>query len=185
MAEKVLTGSGMVLDTDYKYLRWVGKTKGGKPCKIELLNAICLSNPGWNFGDKDDSLVEAEFTGCYEDEKLEKGDRTEPWNLIIDNTIVAGTAEVVLGVGKFYIGTSASDAKCVGLTRGGGSFVVERNYRIIAADDDPGPVKGRVQLEESVPKLKFTALQWLTKVETIFPGIKTGTAAAAAAQVKQ
>ena len=67
------------------------------------------------------------------------------------------------------MGTSSSDADCVGLTRGGGNFVVEREYREINADDDPGPVKG------GRPKLKLKTLQWLTKISTLYSGIAPAT----------
>jgi hypothetical protein len=64
--------------------------------------------------------------------------------------------DIILGEGVFSIG--ATD---IGLTRGGGQFVVEREYRNIEADGDYGPVKGRVRKIRSVPKLTVNALEML------------------------
>ena len=161
------TGSGHVQDSDFRYVRWVGRTKGGKAAQIELPVAFCNSNPDWTFEEKNDTTAQVVFEGAYTDEALEKGDRTEPWKLTVDG-VEAGKGEIVLGVGKFYIGTTAEDAVYVGLTRGGGSFVVEREFREINADGDPGLVKGRVEKEAARPKLTLTALQWLTKVDKLY-----------------
>ena len=109
-----------------------------------------------------------EFEGVYDDDKLAAGDLTEPWKLTLPDGLTAGNGEMVLGVGRFYIGTSAEDAEPVGLTRGGGSFVVEREYRDINADDDPGSVKGRITKDTGRPKLKLVALQWLTKAPQLY-----------------
>lgn len=171
----IYTGAGQVQETDIRYVKWVGKTKGGKEVSIELEKAICRSNPDWAFEEKNDTTAALEFEGLYTDENLAKDDLTEPWKLTTADGIVEGAAEIILRVGAFYIGTNASDAKRVGLTRGGGSFVVERNYRDINADDDPGSVEGRIDKTEGRPKLKFTALQWLTKVSSLYSCIKTVT----------
>lgn len=173
MADTKYTGAGVVQDTDYKYVKYVGKTKSGEKITIEVENAFCRSNPDWAFAEKDDVVPEIEFEGCYDDEKLDKDDRTEPWNLSLPDALKAGNSEIVLGVGKFYVGTNAQDSKCVGLTRGGGSFVVEREYREINADGDPGAVKGRMEQVSGRPKIKFKALQWLTKVADLYAGMKT------------
>ncbi|MDD6678325.1 MAG: hypothetical protein PUF71_02925 [Firmicutes bacterium] len=173
MAEIKYTGSGSVAASDVKYVKWVGKTKDGKAVSIELPEAICLSNPDWKFAEKDDTVPEIEFTALYDDEKLATGDRTEPWSITMADGTTAGNGEILLGVGKFYVGTRSIDAACVGLTRGGGSFVVEREYREINADDDPGPVKDRIHQEGGRPKLKFSALQWLTKIPNLYAGMKT------------
>lgn len=175
MSATKYTGSGIVADADYRYIRYTGKTKSGKAIKIELPKAICLSNPDWSFAEKDDTIAEIEMTGVYNDTVLASGDRTEPWSIELADGLTAGNGEIMLGVGKLEIGTSATDAAYVGLTRGGGSFVVERDYRLIAADNDPGPVEGRIHLEGGVPRLKFTALQWLTKMNTLYAGMKATT----------
>ena len=162
----IYTGTGQVQDTDVRYVKWVGKTKGGKEVSIELEKAICRSNPDWAFEEKNDTTAALEFEGLYTDENLAKTSA---------DGITAGAGEIILRTGAFYVGTSSADAKRVGLTRGGGSFVVERTYRDINADDDPGSVEGRIDKTEGRPKLKFTALQWLTKVSDLYSCIKTVT----------
>lgn len=171
----IYTGAAQVESTDFRYIKWVGKTKGGKPCQIELERAFCRSNPDWTFEEKNETTAEVEFEGVYNDEKLAAGDLTEPWKLTVDG-VEAGNAEIILGVGKFYLGNTAQDAQVVGLTRGGGSFVVEREFRDINADDDPGSVEGRISKDSARPKLKLVALQWLTKVDKLYSCIKTVTA---------
>lgn len=169
---KIYTGAAQVTDADIRYVKWVGKTKGGLPVQIELPEAFCRSNPDWTFEEKNETTPEVEFEGLYDDDKLAAGDFTEPWKLTLPEGLTAGNPEIVLGVGKFYIGTSEADAKMVGLTRGGGSFVVEREYRDINADDDPGSVKGRISKDTGRPKLKLTALQWLSKVSELYSCIQ-------------
>lgn len=169
------TGSGVVAAADYKYVKWVGKTKGGQSVTIEMPKAICRSNPDWTFAEKDDVVPEIEFEGVYGDTALAAGTRTEPWTITVANGATAGAGEILLGVGKFYVGVDSSSATCVGLTRGGGSFVVEREYREINADEDPGAVEGRIVQESGRPKLKLNALEWLTKLTTLYAGITTVT----------
>lgn len=173
MASTAYTGAGQVQASDYRYIKWVGKTKGGQSVQIELPRAFSRSNPDWKFEEKNETTPEVEFEGVYTDEQLEVGDRTEPWVLTLPDGLTAGNDEILLGVGRFYIGTSAADAVKVGLTRGGGSFVVEREYRDINADDDPGSVEGRISKDTARPKLKLTALQWLTKVPQLYACITT------------
>lgn len=168
----IYTGAGHVTDADFRYIKWVGKTKGGDACQIVLPSAFCRSNPDWKFEEKNDTVAAVEFEGAYDDEKLAADDRTEPWELTI-NGEKSGNAEILLGVGKFYLGTSESDALYVGLTRGGGSFIVEREFREINADGDPGLVKGRVEKEMARPKMTLNALQWLTKVDKLYSCITT------------
>jgi len=173
---KIYTGAAQVTDEDIRYLKWVGKTKGGKPFQIELEKAICRSNPDWKFEEKNETTAEVEFEGLYDDEKLAADDLTEPWKLTGLDGIEAGNTEIILGVGKFYIGKTSADAQLVGLTRGGGSFVVEREYRDISADGDPGSVAGRVLKDTGRPKMKLVALQWLTKVSSLYSCMKEVTA---------
>ena len=63
---------------------------------------------------------------------------------------------IILGEGVFAIG-----AVDVGLTRGGGQFVVEREYREIEADGDYGPVKGRIRKLKSRAKMTLKSLELL------------------------
>ncbi len=172
MATQKITGAGSIADADYRYVKWVGKTKGGEALQIEMPVAICLSNPEWTFAEKGEAVAEVEFQGVYLDENLDKDDRTEPWSMTGPGATDAKKA-IQLGVGRFYIGTSSTDAKTVGLTRGGGSFAVERTYREINADEDPGPVKGRIWQDEGRPKLKISTLEWVDKVPTLYAGMKT------------
>lgn len=173
MANITYTGAGQVTEKDTRYVKWVGRTKGGSTVQIEMEKAFCRSNPDWKFEDKNETTAEVEFEGLYTDEKLAVGDYTEPWELTGD--VTEGVSEIILGVGKFYIGTSADDAKAVALTRGGGSFVVEREYRDINADGDPGSVEGRVLKDTGRPKLKLIALQWLTQVGNLYACMTTTT----------
>ena len=215
MSATKLTGSGSIASSDYHYLKWVGKTKGGQAVTIIMPVAICLSNPDWTFAEKDETVPELEFQGAYNDEKLAAGDRTEPWSIEYADGTTAGNGEIVLGVGKFYVGVTGADYSatktyavndicihdykiykcktaitgqgeawtaahweevgptCVGLTRGGGSFVVEREYREISADEDPGPVEGRIVQDGGRPKMKLKTLQWLTKMTNLYAGLTT------------
>ena len=179
MADIVYTGAADVSTEDTRYVKWVGKTKGGQALKIVLEKAFCRSNPDWKFEEKNDSLAELEFEGMYTDENLEADDLTEPWKMTTPDGQTVNAAAVVLGVGRFYVGKTEADAVKVGVTRGGGGFVVERTYREINGDDDPGLVEGRIHKSEARPKLKFTALQWLPNVSVLYPGIVTVTPAAA------
>lgn len=175
MATNVYTGAGQVLDTDVRYIKWVGKTKGGLSVQIELERAFCRSNPEWTFEEKNETTPALEFEGLYTDEQLANDDRTEPWKLTLPEGLQPGNAEILLGVGKFYIGTKAEDAELVGLTRGGGSFIVEREYRDINADDDPGSVAGRISKDTARPKLTLNVLQWLSKVSKLYACITPAT----------
>lgn len=168
---KHYTGAGQLTSADYRYAKYTGRAKNGDPIAITLPRCINLTNPDWKFAEKDDTTAEIELTGVYDDEKLANGDRTEPWDLELPDGLEPGNGEILLGVGRLEIGTSADDISSIGLTRGGGSFTVEREYRNINADNDPGPVEGRIHLEGGVPKLKLTALQWLTKVSTLYPAV--------------
>lgn len=170
----VYTGSAQVEATDFRYVKWVGKTKGGNAVQIELERAFCRSNPNWTFAEKNDTTAEAEFEGAYTDAQLAAGDFTEPWKLTIEG-VTEGAGEILLGAGKFSIGTSKEDATTIALTRGGGSFVVEREFREINADGDPGLVEGRIVKDMARPKLKLVALQWLTKVDKLYSCIKSVT----------
>ena len=175
MANKVYTGAGQVSESDVRYVKWIGRTKGGQAIQIEMEKAICRSNPDWKFEEKNETTPEVEFEGLYNDEALAADNRTEPWKLTVPDGVTVGNGEIVLGVGKFYLGTTAEDAEPVGLTRGGGSFVVEREYRDIVADEDPGSVEGRVLKDTGRPKLKLTTLQWLTKVPMLYSCMTTKT----------
>ena len=65
--------------------------------------------------------------------------------------------KIMLGYGTVSVGGTP-----IGLTRGGSSFVVEREYREIEADGDKGPVMGRIVIDREVVKLTVNALELFT-----------------------
>lgn len=69
------TGSGVVAASDYKYVKYVGKTKSGSALTIELPNALCRSNPDWQFNDRNDVIAAIEYEGVYDEDDLAAGDR--------------------------------------------------------------------------------------------------------------
>ena len=78
---------------------------------------------------------------------------------------------IVLGEGVFSI--AGVD---VGLTRGGGKFTVEREYRAIESDGDYGPVKGRIQKIKSVAKLMLNAMELLpANLLLMYPALQVAT----------
>jgi hypothetical protein len=56
----------------------------------------------------------------------------------------------------------------VALTRGGGNFKVERENKLIEADGDMGPVKGRIRKTKSIATLEMNALDLLAANMTKF-----------------
>ena len=158
-------GTGVVTSADFKDVKWVGKNKAGKPVTIELKNAINLGNLDWTFADKDDTVASIEFTATYDNTNKTATDTKEPWTLEVEGE-ESGAGEILLGAGIFYIGETA-----IALSRGGGKFTVEREYREIAADGDRGPVKERIVLDRSVPKLSMNVLTILAKVSELYPAI--------------
>lgn len=166
MATTTYIGTGEIVSADFKSVKWVGKTKGGKAVTIELTNAINMGNIEWTMAEKDDVVQAVEFQACYTNTDSASDSTVEPWSITTDDSITAGAAEIVLGAGVFYIGQTA-----VGLTRGGGSFNVEREVREISADGDRGAVKDRVVMESSRAKLTMNALTILTRLTDIYPAI--------------
>lgn len=79
--------------------------------------------------------------------------------------------DIILGDGVFAIGATP-----VGLTRGGGQFTIEREYKEIQADGDFGPVKGRIRKNRSVAKLAVNALEILpTNLTKFYPAMNITT----------
>ena len=72
---------------------------------------------------------------------------------------MSAPADIILGDGVFSIGASSTAATALALTRGGGTFTVEREYRQIEADGDYGPVSGRIRLVKEVAKLNMKGLE--------------------------
>lgn len=158
-------GTGVVTAADFKACKWVGKTKGGSAITIEFEKAINMGNINWAFADKDDTVAEIVMTAVYSNTDTAATDTTEPWTIDIAGADT-GASEIMLGAGVFYIGGNA-----VALTRGGGSFAVEREYREINADGDRGPVEGRIALDRSVATLTMNVLTILSRVADLYPAI--------------
>lgn len=159
-------GTGTVADTDYKAVKWVGKTKGGKAVTIEFKKAINLGNIDWTFAEKEDTVAEIVMTAVYDNTDTMSESTEEPWTVEIEGA-ESGAAEIMLGAGLFTIGT-----KNVALTRGGGKFTVEREFREINADGDRGPVEGRIAMESSRATLTMNVLTILTSMTDIYSGIE-------------
>ena len=172
-------GKGDIGTSDEKAIRWVGKTKSGLAVKITIPRAICKDNIELTMAEKDDIINSLEYEGLYTDAALAQDNKDEPWEIeYLSPAASAETDHIVLGLGKFYVGdadsTQDSDFTCVGLTRGGGSFNVEREFREINADGDPGAVSGRIAKEGGRPKLKLSSLE-VTKTFALHAAIVTTT----------
>lgn len=75
-----------------------------------------------------------------------------------------------MGAGVFYVDNTA-----VALTRGGGSFNVEREYREVNADGDRGPVEGRIVMDASRATLTMNTLQIMTRLADLYPAMQSTT----------
>lgn len=166
MATTKYIGTGEVISADFKAVKWFGKTKGGEAVTIELSNAINMGNIDWTIAEKNDIVPSIEFQACYTNTDSASASTIEPWSIEMDSATAAGANEIILGAGVFYIGTTA-----VALTRGGGSFSVEREFREINADGDRGAVKGRVVMESSRAKLTMNVLTMLTRLTDIYAAV--------------
>ena len=65
MAVTKYTGTGTILDTDYKDVAFKGFTKSGKYIMITVKNAVNLGNIDWTFADKGEMIPQTVFTGTY------------------------------------------------------------------------------------------------------------------------
>lgn len=76
--------------------------------------------------------------------------------------------KILLGYGIVSVGATP-----IGLTRGGSSFLVEREYRHIEADGDRGIVKGRTTIDVENAKLIVNALELFNAVDMkkYYPGM--------------
>lgn len=166
MASTVYIGTGTISGSDFKTVKWVGLTKGGNAVTITLNDAVNVGNIEWTFAEKNDVVPSVEFEACYSNTDAASSSNNEPWSVEIDGTLTSGASEIVLGAGKFYIGQNL-----VALTRGGGSFTVEREAREINADGDRGMVKGRVVYESSRAKLSMNILTMLSHLTDIYNGV--------------
>lgn len=161
-----IRGTGQITNVDFKAVKWVGKTKGNNKIQIDFEKAINMGNIEWQFADKDDTVSSIEFTAVYKEGGV-NAPVTEPWILTIDDELTSGTGEIILGAGVLYVGEEP-----IALSRGGGSFKVEREYREIQADGDRGPVENRVVLDKSVAKLSMNVLTMLTRVKDLYAAVE-------------
>ena len=164
-----ITGTGKVLDADFHDVSWVGVTKNGTAVTIKIANAINMGNIEWTYAEKNDIVPSVTFTSCYTNTDEASSSTDETWEIDIDaNAIPSGADGIILGAGKLYIGTNL-----VALTRGGGSFNVNREYRRINADGDRGAVRGRVVMEGSEAELTMNVLTMLERVTDLYTSIET------------
>lgn len=162
----LLKGTGAVALTDYHTVKWVGKDKANNPITITLPNAINMGNIEWAFKEKDDVVASITFTAVYENTDAISASTEEPWTVEYAGE-TSGAAEIIMGAGVFYV-----DETAVALTRGGGTFNVEREFREVNADGDRGPVKDRIVMESSRATISFEALQILTRLADFYPAIQ-------------
>ena len=162
-----ITGTGVVASGDFKEVKWVGLTKGGNAITIKLFNAINKGNIDWTIAEKNDIVPQVEFEACYDNTNEAASSTEEPFEIYINGSLVSGADEIVLGAGKFYINNTL-----VALSRGGGKFTVEREYREINADGDRGAVKGRVIMESSRPKMQLNALTMLSNLTSLYSSLE-------------
>lgn len=161
-----LRGTGQITSADYKEVKYVGKTKGGKAVTITLDKAINLGNIDWTFAEKDDTVAEIVMTAVYSNTDEMSKDTKEPWTVEVEGENVSASQGIMTGVGIFYI-----DDTPIALSRGGGKFTVEREFREINADGDRGPVEDRIVMEGSRATLTMNTLQILTRLADLYPGL--------------
>lgn len=165
MASVKYKGTGVVGSGDFKTVKYEGVTKAGKPIIITLTKAINKGDIDWSMVEKDDTVAQVVFEGCYENTDEMLSDPTEPWTIEMEN-VTAAAGNIMIGVGKFYI-----DNQLIALTRGGGSFNTGRTYRDINADGDRGTVEGRVVMDEARPTLTLNALTILNNFTKLYSAV--------------
>lgn len=161
------SGTGVVAASDYHEIKWIGKDKTNKPVKIKLPKAINMGNIEWTFAEKDDVVASITFTSVYDNTDATSESNAEPWEIEYEGS-TSGSSEIIMGAGIFYV-----DGTAVALTRGGGSFNVEREYREVNADGDRGAVEGRIVMEGSRATITMNTLQILTRLADLYPAIAT------------
>lgn len=166
MADITIKGTGLIAESDFHKVTWTGKTKGGQSVVITLPKAINMGNIDWTFAEKDDTVANVVFEAVYENTDAASTSTEEPFEVKYSDGTTAGAGEILLGAGIFSI-----DDVDVALTRGGGKFTVEREFRKINADGDRGTVEGRVVIDASAPKIELNALTMLTKVAALYPAL--------------
>lgn len=165
MATKVTyKGNFTIADSDYHEVVYTGRTKSGAAIKITLKNAINLENIELAFQEKNDMVPSVTWQSCYDNTDTMEVPDFENWELECSDTTATGADAIVVGAGVVSI-----DGEQAMLTRGGGTFTLEREYRQQNADGDKGPVKGRIVIDGSTAKLTLNMLTFLDKFDTIFP----------------
>lgn len=166
---KKMIGTGVVAASDFKAVTWTGKTKGGSAVSIKFTKAINMGNIDWTFAEKDDTVAEVTFTSVYTNQNAAATDTAEPWEVdFVDGN--AAAESIMLGAGVLSIGGTE-----IALTRGGGSFSVEREFREINADGDRGPVEGRIVMDGSRATLKMNALTILNSIANLYSAVNVST----------
>lgn len=85
---------------------------------------------------------------------------------------MAVPANIVFGDGVFSV-----NGVDVALTRGGGQFLIENEYRSIPADGDYGDVKDRIRIIGQKAKIKFNSLELLpSNIAKFYPSMNRSTA---------
>lgn len=81
---------------------------------------------------------------------------------------MATADKILLGYGVVTVADTP-----IGLTRGGSSFTVEREFRNVEADGDRGQVKGRIVIDTENAKLTVNALELFSAedMSKYYPGI--------------
>lgn len=85
---------------------------------------------------------------------------------------MAAEQNIILGYGKFFI-----DDEEIALTRGGGSFTIEREYRTIEADGMKASGKDMIVIDRDQAKLTLNALSIFTNADLtkFYPAMKSET----------
>ena len=159
---KKITGNCTIAEADYHNYTFIGITKGGRPIKITVKDAINLENIDLTFQDKDEVVPQVTATATYE-ETNRTGANGEPWEIDYEGD----PSNIVLGEGVVKI-DDGEELIC----RGGGKFTLEREYRQISADGDKGPVKGRIRITQSVAKLQMNVLTFLASTTKLYPALE-------------
>lgn len=166
MANVTYIGTGKITSADYKTVKFVGKTKDDKDIIVEIFDALNTSNINLAAVEKNDTVAEITFEGCYTNTDSASDSTTEKWHLTMDSAAGTPSEKIMLGAGTVFLNNSP-----IGLTRGGSTWTVERTIRDINADGDRGSVKGRQVIEESRAKLTINALTFIDKFTDIWPAV--------------
>lgn len=170
MAKAKYTGTGLIASGDYHEVTFKGFTKAGKYIQITILNAVNLGNIDLASVEKGETVPQIVFTSTYTNTDALANSTDEPFEIECEDDTLTGSKAIMLGAGVISI-----DKKEIGLTRGGSQFVVERTIREINADGDRGPVKDRLTIDRSVPKMTINVLEVINHIAELYPALKKTT----------